>query len=333
MDTAADPILMLSDGGEFKEEISWVDQEGNLAFISLDLVKGLENKRVSFRSCCNGLLTYQFDRGRQAFLINPLRQEVMFLREPPPPEITRRPPKSSYGLGIGGISGVSKMVFLESTEAKYKGKWSTCLTAQVMTLGSSEWRRVENVPNEVFMSNPVFEKGFIYWLAGKWGSRKLLAFDVENEVFSTMKSPIKVSHIHDVGGLVALVFTSRNGLVALVSANHEANGRVCEWKKHDPITVVDGEGKPVAPYSVMLTGTWKDNTILLRSFALLKGIAGNLFFSYDFGSKKLTKVDCPSVKRGRFEYYSLRGSSHAMSGFRGCSVPVCLLPGESNNTR
>ncbi|PON85433.1 F-box associated interaction domain containing protein [Trema orientale] len=326
---SSEHILVLSETGEGEEEIYWIDQEGKSCSFSLELLPELKGSAFHFKCCCNGLLLYQFESSGQAFLINPLREEVLFLRERPSEfSISGAETFKRYcGLGAGGITGQYKVVMVECQKRKQQDKCYYNNIAHIMTLGSTEWRVIQSVPNWDCEDSPVFENGFLYWMQSREERKpqQLLAFDVENEIFSTMETPSQVDWMVDLAGYLGLVHASSEGLRVWFATSHNNQGKITTWGVRDPI-VVHHDGKQISSHALRLLGFWKDSKVLIMYIETQK-----YFFSYDFAFGNLTVIEYP--RRATYEYKTFKGSSLSISEFHASSEMVYVPPGQMYNTR
>ncbi|PON60599.1 hypothetical protein PanWU01x14_152110 [Parasponia andersonii] len=126
-------------------------------------------------------------------------------------------------------------------------KWHAYNVADVMTLGSSEWRIIRQLPSFNFTKQPIFERGFLYWLShSNHIPQQLIAFNVESEVFSTIDTPSHVDLIVDLGGYLGLVYAGSKSLIVWFGTGHNAHGQIIEWGERGTITIVH-EGKCINP--------------------------------------------------------------------------------------
>ncbi|PON51209.1 hypothetical protein TorRG33x02_312230, partial [Trema orientale] len=190
--------------------------------------------------------------------------------------------------------------------------------ADVMTLGSPEWRPIRMVPSINYRNQPIFEKGFLYWLSDEQqNTQQLIAFNVDSEVFAIMETPSHVELIVDLGGYMGLVHQSSEGLKVWYGTNHNDQGQIIDWGEHDNIAIVH-EGTSINPFELDLLGIWKNSTVLISWMRHPK-----VFFSYDFVSRSATVVEFPDTDL--LEYKSFRGSSFSISEFHRSS---CLPKGD-----
>lgn len=321
------PILVLSECSKSAiEVISWSNEEGT-SFINLKSIGELKRDDAIFDCYCSGILCYKvLWSSPRAILLNPLKEEVMFLRESPLQSASLDTVLSSYGLGFGIDNGQYKIVSLILVKNKRDGKWHFDNLAEVMSLGSPNWRAIQHVPNIQFLEQPVFENGCIYWLSKKSAPQKLLVFNVKHEVFSVVEFPIEVDKIIDLGGRLGLVVGE--GLEVWFSTSHDDDGKINNWGKYDEICIFGDEGKRIKSCDLELLGVWNDGNILIR---LLDHIVPKKFVSYDLISKRTTMVDDP--KEDGHAYKTYQAHLFSLSEFCGSSKLPDLPPGKTYNPR
>ncbi|KAM6546622.1 hypothetical protein CsatB_027358 [Cannabis sativa] len=315
-----------------REQIYWRDEEGKLCGFNLKSLGELEGDEITLYSFCNGLLCYSRTSSTQAFIVNPLKGEVLFLKQPPSPSSpSLRIVRSSFGLGVCGESGneTFKIILLQRTKHAN--------LASILTLGSDTWRvlrypSVIDVDDLEFFIEPVFEKGFLYWYAPL---EHIIVFDVKLEKFSIIKTPIDAKckicspmefRLVDLGGHVGFVKAHWGVLRIWYGTNHNSEGKITEWKKYDPIDIYhEGELFDFS-WTLQVLGAWKDESSMLVCSSTLPRV----FFCYNFVTKTATVVDFPPK---HLVCNSYRGSSLLLTEFHGSSELVYLPPGLNYNTR
>ncbi|XP_060961001.1 uncharacterized protein LOC115722302 [Cannabis sativa] len=315
------------------EEIYWRDEEGKLCGFNLRSLGELEGDNFNYHSFCNGLLCYSRASSTQAFIINPLKEEVLFLKQSPSPSSpSLRIVKSSFGLGVCGESGneTFKILLLQRTKRTN--------LASILTLGSDAWRvirypSVVNVDDLYFFGEPVFEKGFIYWYAPL---EDIIVFDVEREIFSIMEAPIDTNcnicsdmefRLLSLGDRVGFVKAHCGVLGIWYGKNHNSEGKITEWEEYDPIQIIhEGELFDFSQ-ALQVLGAWKDESSMLVCSSSLPRV----FFCYNFVTKTATMVNI-SNRPENFASHSFRGSSLLLTEFHGSSELVYLPPERNYNT-
>uniref|UniRef100_A0A803R7K7 F-box associated beta-propeller type 1 domain-containing protein n=1 Tax=Cannabis sativa TaxID=3483 RepID=A0A803R7K7_CANSA len=316
------------------DEIYWMDEEEKLCGFNLKSLGELEGDDFDYHSSCNGLLCYSRASSTQAFIINPLKEEVLFLRQPPSPSSHHvlRIVKSSFGLGVCGESGNETFKILLLQCAKHVN------LASILTLGSDAWRvirypSVANVDDLDILGDPVFEKGFIYWYAPP---EDIIVFDVEREIFSITKVPIDTNcnicwdvdlRILCLGDRVGFIRIHCGVLEIWYGKNHNSEGKITEWEAYDPIQIFH-EGELFDFFlPIQVLGAWKDESSML----VCSWSSPRVFFCYNFVTKTATMVNIPN-RPENFVSHSFRGSSLLLTEFHGSSELVYLPPERNYNT-
>lgn len=196
-----------------------------LPILNFDFKSSWNN--YSFGSC-NGLV--YFAQHMPAIIIsvyvsNPLRRQCHKL---PPPHTNFIPAAASvktYGLGFDCSTNTFKMVCVFFREKTHLG-------TIVLTLGTSSWREISQVPPCPISGTPVFSHGFLHWKVDPCFvdhdnvDAMIVSFDVRNEAFKFFTHPPEL-HL----SLFQLV--DYNGNLAIAEQTCRGEVRIWVMKDYD----------------------------------------------------------------------------------------------------
>ncbi|XP_051145198.1 F-box protein At3g07870-like isoform X2 [Andrographis paniculata] len=150
-------------------------------------------QRLTLVGSCNGLLCLYFASSPNPFygICNPLLGECLKL-----PPVTESAPAYTYA-NYSGFGYSTKMKQYKVISFMYRtssdpqlSTVSKQMVANVHTLGSDSWRRIENVPCPERSSFDPFLNGALHWITNSGKPSELISsFDLENEMFKAIPPP------------------------------------------------------------------------------------------------------------------------------------------------
>ncbi|KAL0348183.1 UNVERIFIED_CONTAM: F-box protein [Sesamum angustifolium] len=150
-------------------------------------------QRLTLVGSCNGLLCFYFDSSSRPFygITNPILGEYIKL-----PQLTLSAPHCTYanhsGFGYCPRTKQYKIIsFMHLTSVDPLNSIdSKRMVADVHTLGSDSWRRIENPPCPNRTSFDPFLNGCLHWITNNNRPSELItSFDLEKEKFKVVPPP------------------------------------------------------------------------------------------------------------------------------------------------